>query len=126
VQTNVGTAAAALMPETTPLLDGAAVDVRASLTPDGRSALLDVRSEVSRWDGPPEPPIEVPPPVAADASPPLPLKLDRLNVGVQSITTSLRAPAGVAILVAGTTAQEKDEGGPRLYLILRLTVADTY
>jgi hypothetical protein len=121
-EANVGTAAAALAPETIQVLDGAAVDVRPSLVPDGSSALLDVRSEVTRWDAPVEPPIEVPAPVVVESSPAQPMKLDRLNLGVQSITTSLRGPTGAAILVGGTTEHERDQDGRQLYLILRVTV----
>jgi hypothetical protein len=122
VVSSMGTAAAALEPGTLELLDGAAVDVRPSLAPDGSSALLDVRSEITRWDAPDEPPIEAPPPVAADSTPAQPLKLDRLNLGVQSITTSFRGPTGAAILVGGTTEHDREDNGRQLYLILRVTV----
>ena len=46
----------------------AALDVRPSLAPDGSSALLDVRSEVTRWIAPDGPPIELPAPANAGAS----------------------------------------------------------
>jgi hypothetical protein len=117
-----GNTSAAFQPETVQLLDGAAVDVRPSLAPDGTTALLDLRSEVTRWDAPDEPPIKVPAPGNAEAPSPPDLKLDRLNLGVQSISTSLRGPTGTAILVGGTTQEERNEGdGRQLYLILRVT-----
>jgi hypothetical protein len=103
------------------LLDGAAVDVRASLAPEGRRVRLDVRGEVTRRVGPELPPIEMPGPVVAGG--PVGVvgaKVDRLNLGVQSIATSVRGPTGAALLVGGTS-EEDDGGGRQLYLIVRVS-----
>jgi hypothetical protein len=104
------------------LLDGAAVDVRASLGPPGGAALLDVRAEVTRWAPPDSAPIEVPVPLTPGGSSAANVKIDRLNLGVQSILTSLRGPTGAAILVGGTTEGDRAaQDGRRLYLIVRVS-----
>lgn len=103
------------------LLDGAAVDVRASLSPDGQRVLLDVRSEVNRRIGPDLPPIELPVPLTPGGSSEAGVKLDRLNLGVQSIATSLRGPTGAAIVIGGSTEDGFDDR--QLYLVLRVSEA---
>jgi hypothetical protein len=117
----VGANAAAYEARTQKVLDGATVDVTPSLTPDGATVVLDVRSEVTRW-APPGTPIELPAPLNTTASPTGLVKLDRLNFGVQSISASARGPAGAAILVGGTTdAGAAADDGRQLFLIIRTT-----
>jgi hypothetical protein len=103
----------------TPLLDGAAVRLRPMLRPDARSVMFEVRSEITRWPAAtPEPPIEFPPPLGARTS--APLKLDRLNLAVQSIDTSTLVPTNTAVLIGGATDGDRTDGR-QLFLILRAT-----
>ncbi len=106
------------------LLDGAVVYLLPSLNGDGSSVLLDLHSEVTRISTAKPPPIELPTPRSPGGASAETMKLDRLNLGVQSITATVRAPTSAAIVVASTNdpdAQAAD--ARRLYLIARITVA---
>jgi hypothetical protein len=120
VQVVVGDKMAGFEAQSKQLLDGAAVDVRGSLGPPGGAVLVEVRAEVTRWAEPASAPIEMPVPLTPGGSSAPSAKVDRLNLGVQSIATSLRGPAGAAFLVGGATEGERDDGR-RLYLILRVS-----
>ncbi|MDB5322926.1 MAG: hypothetical protein JWN40_4557 [Phycisphaerales bacterium] len=104
------------------LLDGATIDVLPSLSPDGRGVIIDVNSEVTRW-GPASQlsPFEIPVPATPGGTPAGGIvKIDRLNLGVQTLATSARGPADAAILMGGTTDPDATPGDPRqLYLIVR-------
>jgi hypothetical protein len=102
------------------LLDGAAVRLRPMLRPDAKSVMFEVRAEVTRWPdaSSPAPSIEFPPPLGAPTS--APLRLDRLNLAVQSIDTSALAPTSTAVLIGGATDADRTDGR-QLYLIVRAT-----
>jgi hypothetical protein len=51
-------------------------------------------------------------------------KIERLNLGVQTLATTTRGPTGKAILIGGTTDPDAPPANPRqLYLIIRATEA---
>jgi hypothetical protein len=110
------------------LLDGATVQITASLSPDGKNVKLDVHSEVTRWHGAPSTaPIEIPVPISplSDMAGKT-VKIDRLNLGVQSLVTATRGPSGAAILMGGTSDPDAPAGDSRqLYLIIRASQATT-
>jgi hypothetical protein len=102
------------------LLDGATVDVVPSLSPDGASVLLDVRSELVRFAPDTLPPIEVPAPRTPGGSTAESLRIDRLNLGVQAIHTSARGPTDAGIVMGETADPDQPPDSPkRLYLIVR-------
>jgi hypothetical protein len=104
------------------LLDGATIDVLPSLSPDGWGVTIDVNSEVTRWGPAPQlPPFEIPVPATPAGTPAGDIvKIDRLNLGVQTLATSARGPADAAILMGGTTDPDAPPGDPRqLYIIVR-------
>lgn len=106
------------------LLDGAVVHLLPSLNGDGSAVLLDLHSEVTRISATKPPPIELPTPRSPGGASAETMKLDRLNLGVQSITATVRAPTNTAIIIASTDDPDAKPADPRrLYLIARITVA---
>lgn len=106
------------------LLDGAVVHLLPSLNGDGSSVLLELHSEVTRINPTKSPPIELPTPRSPGGASGETMKLDRLNLGVQSITATVRAPTNAAIIIASTDDPDAKPADPRrLYLIGRITVA---
>jgi hypothetical protein len=106
------------------LLDGAVVYLLPSLNDDGSSVLLDLHSEVTRISPEKSPPIALPMPRSPGGASADTMKLDRLNLGVQSITSTVRVPTNSAVIVASTDDPDAKPADPRrLYLIARITVA---
>ena len=114
---------------------GATLQVTPSVTPDGKSAVLDVRSVVSDWDTPGAP-IKAPAPtttgpmveegrlvkgMAAEAPP-----VDRINVLAQQLRTTLRVPLGKPVLVGGMTLEPspKTADSKQLYLVVEVTTSE--
>jgi hypothetical protein len=97
------------------LLDGAMIDLLPSLSPDARMVTIDVNSEVTRFGPAPQsPPFELPTPAGGVA------KIDRLNLGVQTLATSVRGPTDAAIVMGATSDPDAPPGESRqLYLIVR-------
>jgi hypothetical protein len=122
----VGSNDAAIQSNSQELLDGATIDIVPSLSPDAASITLALRSEVTRF-GPPgqSPAIEIPLPVSQKGTPAGGVaKIDRLNLGVQTLATAMRGPTGKAILIGGATDPDAPAADPRqLYLIIRATEA---
>jgi hypothetical protein len=122
----VGNDDAAIESRSQELLDGATVEIIPSLSPNAASVTLDLRSEVTR-SGPPgqSPAIEIPLPVSQKGTPAGGgAKIDRLNLGVQTLATAMRGPTGKAILIGGTIDPDAPATDPRqLYLIIRATEA---
>jgi hypothetical protein len=117
-------AASGFVGSTQQLLDGAVVYLLPSLNGDGSSVLLDLHSEVTRIStAKSPPPIEVPTPRTPGGASAETIKLDRLNLGVQSITATVRAPTNTAIIVASTNDPDaKAADAHRLYLIARISI----
>jgi hypothetical protein len=117
---------AAFTSKTQELLDGATIDVQPALSPDGAAVSLDLRSDITRFGPPPQsPPFEIPVPISPSGIPGGGVaKIDRLNLGVQTLATATRGPTGRSILIGGATDPDAPAADPRqLYLIIRATEA---
>ena len=97
---------------------GAILQLTPLLSPDGATAVLDVQSVVSESD-------PTPPQAAASTSQPAPFEhhgVDRLNMIVHQLKTSLRLPTNKPVLVGGMTLEPSTRSdGKQLYLVLEVT-----
>ncbi|MBI3467323.1 MAG: hypothetical protein HY000_30305 [Planctomycetes bacterium] len=50
--------------------------------------------------------------------------LDRINLTVQQLSTTLRVPIGQPVLVGGMTLHPEQDNGARLYLFVQAIVAE--
>jgi hypothetical protein len=117
---------AAFVSNSQELLDGATIEILPSLSPDGASVTLDLVSDVTRRGSPGGlPPFEIPVPVSPAGTPAGGVaRIDRLNLGVQSLATSIRGPTAQALVVGGATDPDASDADPRqLYLIIRASEA---
>lgn len=125
----VGTGAAALQPNIDLLLSGTALQLTPVLSPDGASVRIDLRAVESSWEPADSPPIKIPGPVAATQPtvPPVsspapastpPAEIERLNLPVHYITTSVRIPTQQSTLVGGFANSAKDSDSRHWYLII--------
>jgi hypothetical protein len=125
----VGSGAAALQPNIDLLLSGTALQLTSVLSPDGASVRIDLRAVESSWEPADGPPIKIPGPIAATqptvpslsspapASTP-PAEIERLNLPMHYITTSVRIPTQQATLIGGFATSAKDSDARHWYLIL--------
>jgi hypothetical protein len=130
MQPVVGTNAAAYDPEVQLVQSGAVLQVTPLLSPKGDSAVLDLASVATDW-APMDKPFHVPAAaVGTDTNTPtthpavdVPAFVDRLNVGVQQMRTTIRIPVGKPVLVGGMT---RDPGTDtrELYLIAEVTAGE--
>jgi hypothetical protein len=132
VEANVGTDAAAMAPVIDLVLSGALLNVLPVVSADGSTATLNLRAVTGRWDKSDAPPIKLALPVAGSqpsvkpppAPPPLgTMDLERLNMPVHLVATTVKVPTGVAAIVGGMTAdaepQHADDRRP-VYLIMEV------
>jgi hypothetical protein len=120
----VGSSAALYSPKTSLVQAGAVLQVMPLLSPDGKTAVLDVSSVASTW-GKLET-VEVGPVNAKNVTT-ASTAIDRMNVGVQELRTTLRIPVGKLVLVGGMTmepAGDTTDSGKQLYLLAEVTAAD--
>jgi hypothetical protein len=145
----VGTGVGLYGVRTTIVQAGAMLEVTPVVTPDGKSAVLDLSSVVSNWDNSGAPAGAAAPsarpsiPGGVDAAAdirvteggasipartgagPVP-QVDRMNVAAQQLRTTLRVPLGKPALVGGMTMEPAaSEGdGRQLYLIVEVTASE--
>jgi hypothetical protein len=131
----VGTGAAALQPNIDLLLSGTALQLTPVLSPDGASVRIDLRAVESSWEPADSAPIKIPGPVAAtqptvaEVAPPHsaapastpPVEIERLNLPVHYITTSVRIPTEQATLIGGFAANSKGQDARHWYLVIEAT-----
>jgi len=114
---------------------GAMLQVTPTVLPDGKAAIIDVRSIVTRGD-PPLPPVELYDPNAstspAGISPARAMpatQVDRLNIATQQLATTLRLPLGQPTLVGGLTFPAVDGDAEttnrQLYLMIEVTANES-
>lgn len=124
LESQVGDGIAGYNARTQQLLDGAMLEVTPSLDGDASHVQLELRSEVTQIGANSSPPIEIPAPLSPLSPVTQPIKLDRLNLGVQQLSTSLRGPSGVMLYAGGTLNPSAQPGDARrLYLFIRATQA---
>jgi hypothetical protein len=126
IEAVVGNADAAIASKSQELLDGATIEIVPSLSPDAASVTLALHSEVTRFGTLGQSPaIEIPAPVSQQGTPAGGgAKIDRLDLGVQTLATATRGPTGKFVLIGSTTHPDASAADPRqLYLIIRATEA---
>ncbi len=96
---------------------GAMLQVTPMLSQDGKEAVVDVQSVISEWDAPP-PPAEIRTPTTRPTSE----MLDRINVLVQQLRTTVQVPVGRPVLVGGMTLEPTTKGANsgQMYLIIEV------
>ncbi len=134
----VGSGAAALQPNIDLLLSGTALQLTPVLSPDGASVRIDLRAVESSWEPADSAPIKIPGPVAATqptvaevppqhsaapASTPH-VEIERLNLPVHYLTTSVRIPTQEATLIGGFASSSKDHDPRHWYLIIEASTGD--
>ena len=120
---------AAYNPTVTTIRTGAVLQVTPLLWPDGSRAVVDVHSTVCEWDDASNIAAAPLPAAGMAATRPasVPLEqLDRLNLVVQELETTLRIPVGKPVLVGGMTLEPTVSvpDGRQMYLILDVTGSD--
>lgn len=111
---------------------GAMLQVTPTVLPDGKAAIVDVRSIVTRGDQPPQP-VALYGPHVSNANPTgMPstserptVQVDRLNIAAQQLATTLRVPLGRPTLVGGLTFPAVDgdaesQNRQQLYLVIEV------
>jgi hypothetical protein len=128
----VGSGSAAYEPTADLVQLGAALEVTAVLAPDNSAVTLDLSSVVSRWDKP-EAGVSLPRAAAATQTstgervsgaaldPNYAGPIDRLNMPVQSLATTVHLPMDKAILVGGMTLDPGADDAKQLYLIIEVS-----
>ena len=104
-------------------LVGLVLQVTPLLSPDGQTAVLDLVSVATDW-GAVEGGIEMSGISGEHGTTSRPVaKLDRINLGVQQMRTTVRVPVGKAVFVGGMT---RDPGNDdrQLYLIAEVIAAE--
>ena len=108
---------------------GVLLQVRPSLLPDRRAAILNVTSTVTGWEDGGEP-VRIGATFLAGEKDGVSLpggtaetSIDRVNMPTHHLETALRAPVGEPVLVGGMTVPHAAaaEKSPQLYLIVELT-----
>ena len=110
-------------PDAQVVQSGAMLQITPMLSQDGKQAVVDLQSVVSEWDPAPagmevkEPSTR---PSAATAT------LDRVNVLVQQLRTTVQVPVGKPVLVGGMTFEPSNKGGnsAQLYLIIEVSAGN--
>lgn len=127
----VASGAIAYDPEIEQRLAGAILQVRAALAPNGKMVVVDVESSVDHWDEaglPIQPRGRVTQPEAGGQppSPVAPVEIDRLNLTVHRLQTTLRIPIGQPVLIGGMTwdPHHSNQSAKRLYFFVEVRAAD--
>lgn len=119
----VGTNSAAYDVKADLMQSGAVLQVTPLLAPDGQTAVLDLASVATDW-GAMEGKVEVSGLAwYAGATTRPSARVDRVNVGVQQMRTTVRVPVGKAVIVGGMT-REPGSDDRQLYLIAEVTAAE--
>lgn len=119
----VGTNAVAYDVTADLIQSGAVLQVTPLLSPDGQTAVLDLVSVATDW-GEVEGGIDLGGTSGDRGVTTRPsAKLDRINVGVQQMRTTVRVPVGKAVVVGGMT-REPGTDEKQLYLIAEVTAAE--
>jgi len=127
VKAVVGDSSAAYEPTTEMVQSGATLELTPTLAPDNSTVTLDLTSVVSRWDKP-DAPIALPRATATTqttgggrgpgVTPESPASIDRLNMPVQSLATTVQLPLDRAVLIGGMTLDPGTDDAKQLYLII--------
>lgn len=121
----VGTNAVAYDATAQLIQSGAVIQVTPLLSPDGATAVLDLTSVVSDW-GSTGKPYSVGGAAGEATTRPadqISAAVDRLNVGVQQLRTTVRLPVGKMVLVGGMT-REPGTDTRQLYLLAEVRAGD--
>jgi len=113
-------------PELSVFQDGASATVTPTVQSDGKSAVLDFHSIVSAWER--GVPVDLKDLAGSATTRPStqkplgPSVLDRPQIQMQTLDTTLRVPLGSAIIVGGMTLQPGLTGpsGPRLLIVVEV------
>lgn len=123
----VGQQAVAYQMDTSMLQSGAILQVTPLLSPDGKTAVLDLASVATDLGGA-EGTIEVASFDSGGAQNVATTRpsggIDRLNIGVQHMRTTVKVPVGKPVLVGGMTREPGRSGGKQLYLVAEVTAGD--
>jgi hypothetical protein len=124
----VGTNAAAYQMDSQLVQSGAVVQITPLLSQNGQTAVLDLTSVATDWM-----PMDQSIHVGGAAGDPtlsttrpldqISTQVDRLNVGVQQLRTTVRVPVGKMVLVGGMT-KEPGTDGKEMYLIAEVTAGE--
>jgi hypothetical protein len=127
VKAVVGDSSAAYEPTTEMVQSGATFELTPTLAPDDSTVTLDLTSVVSRWDKP-DAPVALPRAMATTqttgggrapgVTPEPPSSIDRLNMPVQSLATTVQLPLDRAVLIGGMTLDSGADDAKQLYLII--------
>jgi hypothetical protein len=119
----VGTGAGAYQPESAVVQDGVSLQLTPTLPQDSPTAIIDIESVVSEWGGlAAAPPAPTSQPTNMDA----PTSIDRVDMQVQQLHTTIAVPVGKPILVGGLSLSGrggKDAEGKQLYLVIEVVGA---
>jgi hypothetical protein len=121
VQAVIGNNTGLYNPETEIVQSGAMLQITPMLSQDGKEAVVDLQSVVCEWDTPPAP-TEIRTPTTRPTSE----MLDRMNVLVQQLRTTVPVPVGKPVLVGGMTFEPSIKGGnsPQMYLIIEVSAGN--
>jgi len=108
-------------PDAQIIQSGAMIQITPMLGQDGKEAVVDVQSVVCEWDTPPAP-TEIRTPTTRPTSE----MLDRMNVLVQQLRTTVQVPMGKPVLVGGMTFEPstKAANSPQMYLIIEVSAGN--
>jgi hypothetical protein len=123
----VGEGSAAYEPVSELVQSGATLELTPMLAPDNSTVTLDLKSVVSRWEKP-DAPVALPRATATTqatgggraagvVAEPV-SALDRLNMPVQSLATTVQLPVDRAVLIGGMTLDPGTDDVKQLYLII--------
>jgi hypothetical protein len=120
VQAVIGNNTGLYNPEAEIVQAGAMLQITPMLSPDAAQAVVDVQSVVTEWDTPPPAAIRTP------TTQPTSEMLDRMNVLVQQMRTTVQVPVGKPVLVGGMTFEPSTKGGnsPQMYLIIEVSAGN--
>jgi hypothetical protein len=110
-------------PDAQVVQSGAMLQITPMLSQDGKQAVVDLQSVVSEWDPAPAG-VEVKEPTTRPSA--ATATLDRVNVLVQQLRTTVQVPVGKPVLVGGMTFEPSTKGGnsPQLYLIIEVSAGN--
>jgi hypothetical protein len=102
---------------------GAMLQLTPMLGQDGKQAVVDLQSVVSEWDEPAAGKEVLEPTTRPGAASAI---VDRINVVVQQLRTTVQVPVGKPVLVGGMTFEPtaKTPNAPQLYLIIEVTAGN--
>jgi hypothetical protein len=117
----LGTGTGLYNPDAEIVQSGAMLQITPMLSQDAREAVVDVQSVVCEWDAPPAPAV-----IRTPTTQPNSEMLDRMNVLVQQLRTTVPVPVGKPVLVGGMTFEPTTKGGnsPQMYLIIEVSAGN--